>query len=159
MGREAKGLLPSEGENTEASEARVKQPMNPFLERLVEIDHHVPAQYDVEVVEGAVRHQIVRGEHDVLAEQRTKQRVVAACRVVLGEGLLAAGSLIVRSVFLHRGEREQAGSCSIKRGLADVCGIDSAPLIEAFLMKKDGHRVNFFARGTAGVPDSNERVG
>src|SRR5438045_7635465 len=60
--READGLLGPQAEEPELHEAPVEQPVDALLEAPVEVDEDVPADDQVELVEGAVSGQVVLGE-------------------------------------------------------------------------------------------------
>ena len=66
---------------------------------------------------------------------------------------------VVGGVLLHRREREDPRLGLLQHGLVDVGRVDAAAVVEAFLLEEDGHRVDLFARRTAGVPDAHERIG
>src|SRR4051794_26174809 len=70
-------LLVAERQDPERLERVVEQVVNPVLEALAEIDHHVPADDDVELVECAVGDEVVVGEHDAAAELVAERRLVA----------------------------------------------------------------------------------
>src|SRR5256885_8374364 len=59
-------FLVSEREDPEVDEAPVEELVNVILQVLVEVDHHVPTDDHVEVVEGPVRDEVVLSEDDVL---------------------------------------------------------------------------------------------
>src|SRR5437870_5595024 len=64
--RELDGLLGSQADDAEHGQTFIQQRVDPRLERSVEVDHHVTAQDDVELVERTVRHQVVLCPRDVL---------------------------------------------------------------------------------------------
>src|SRR5438874_1326548 len=52
--RELERLLASQPQESEHRQAVIEQAVDPLLERAAEVDHHVPAEDDVELVERAV---------------------------------------------------------------------------------------------------------
>ncbi len=86
-------------------------------------------------------------------------RVVVPRRVVVAERGFPAGGDVVGRVLLHGGDREDAGLGALQHGLVDVGGVDAAAVVEALFLKQDGHRIDLFAGGTAGMPDADERIG
>src|SRR5450432_3961060 len=65
VGSEARRLLHPQPEEAEPDEALVEEPVHAVLQRAVEVDEHVPADYQVEIVERSVGGQIVLREDDV----------------------------------------------------------------------------------------------
>src|SRR5439155_27010777 len=61
----AKRFLVAEGEDAEAREALVEEIAHALLQAALEVDHHVPANDHVVLVEGAVGREVVLREDDV----------------------------------------------------------------------------------------------
>src|SRR6202008_2432844 len=59
VGGEARGLLAAQAQEAEADEALVEEAMHPLLQVAVEVDEDVPADDEMELVEGPVRGQVV----------------------------------------------------------------------------------------------------
>src|SRR5947209_20220638 len=85
LAAEADRLLAAEREDAERLEALVEERLDAVLERLAEIDHHVAADDQVELVEGAVRDEVVLGEHDVVDQRAVEAGGVAVSAVVARE--------------------------------------------------------------------------
>ena len=76
VAREPERLLAAEREDAEHHEALVEQLVHAVLQRAVEVDQHVAADDHVELVERAVRDEVVLREDDVVDERalRTARR-------------------------------------------------------------------------------------
>ena len=88
MRREADRLLLAEAQESAAGETLEEEAVHVILEGLVEVDEDVPAQDEVELVEGCVRDEVVLGEDEILLQALRDDRVVVGRRVVIGEGAL-----------------------------------------------------------------------
>src|SRR6476660_520263 len=99
--RECDRFLPSQRERPERREALVEEALHAVLQRLVEVDHHVPAEDHVELVERTIRDEVVLCEDDVLGERPAEPRAVVCGDVVLGELPLASRLDVVLGVLLH----------------------------------------------------------
>src|SRR5687768_12311279 len=67
--RELDGFLRAQGQEPEADQALVEEAVHAGLEVAVEVDEDVAAEHQVELVEGAVAHQVVLGKGDVAAQR------------------------------------------------------------------------------------------
>src|SRR5512141_771795 len=76
--REPHRLLATQRKHTEHRETVIEQPVHFLLERLVEIDQHVPAQDHVEFRKRVIGYEIVQREHDVLRERRIEKRATVS---------------------------------------------------------------------------------
>ena len=110
MRAESDRLLVAQPEHAERDQAFEEEPVHAVLQRAVEVDHHVPADDHVELVERAVRDEVVLGEDDVLDQRALELRAVVLREVVLRNGPRAAGPDVVLRVLAHLVEREHARS-------------------------------------------------
>src|SRR5687768_758690 len=106
--REPDRLLRPQGQEAEADQALIEQPVHAVLEIPVEVDEDVAAQHDVELVEGSVGHQVVLREVDVAPQRPVEHRAVVHGGVEAGEGPAAAAAQVVRRVLGHRAQRHLA---------------------------------------------------
>src|SRR5678816_2624866 len=87
-------LLAPQAEDAEAPEAREDEAMHAILQLAREIDHHVAAEDEVELVEGAVGDEVVLREQDLLLERLAEDGVVVVGGVVVAERRLPAGAQV-----------------------------------------------------------------
>src|SRR3989442_11904655 len=92
---EADRLLMAEPKDAERDQALEEKLVHAILQRAVEIDHHVAADDHVELVERAVRDEVVLGEDDVLDQRALELCAVVLREVVLREGPCPAGLDVV----------------------------------------------------------------
>ncbi len=59
MRRELHRFFATNAEDSQRRQTIVKQRMNPLLQFSREVDHHIAAQNDMELIEGAIHGQIV----------------------------------------------------------------------------------------------------
>src|SRR5213592_320055 len=71
---EPRRFLQAQPQEAETDQAVVEEAMDPILQDAVEIDEHVPADDEVEVVERPVGGEVVLREHDVAAQLRVQHR-------------------------------------------------------------------------------------
>ena len=158
MRAEADRLLRAEREHPERHEAVVEELVDPLLQRAVEVDHHVAAEDHVELVERAVRDEVVLCEDDVLDERALELRAVVLREVVLREGPRAAGADVVLGVLAHLVERENAGASPVDDRFVDIGGVDARTLVDVLFLQQDRERVHLLARRAPGNPDAGEGI-
>src|SRR6266566_3042432 len=117
---EPQGLLAAEDQHPEHHETVIEQTVHFRLQRLVEIDKDVTAQYRVEFTERAIRHQIVLRKNDVLRQRLVEERSPVLCGVVLGERSLAARANVVVGVLLHPLQRKDPSFRALQHHLIDI---------------------------------------
>lgn len=137
----------------------VEQPEGPFLQLLVEVDHHVATADELGFGEHRVGSQAMVGEGDVFAQRAVEQGGVVGGRVVVGESALAAGRLVIGGVGAHVLERENAFPGFFQRLRVDVGRVNEAALQQAFFLQQDGERIHFLAGAAARDPDLQRGVG
>jgi hypothetical protein len=145
-------------EDPEPLEALVEQAVDAVLQGAVEVDHHVAAENEVERVEGAVLHEVVRRPHDVLGERAIEQRSLVLREVVVGERRRPAGADVVLRVFLHLLEREHALACAREHDFVDVGRVDPRTVVQTLFLEQDRERVDLLARRASCDPDARERI-
>src|SRR5436190_9047299 len=155
---EADRLLVTEAQDPEPCKALVEQAMDVVLEGPVEVDHHVAAEDDVELLERAVLDEVVLGPDDVLRQRPVEERPGVPGEVVLGERAPAAGADVVLRVLAHLVEREDTVAGLVEHDLVDVGRVDPRPVEQLLLGEEDRERVHLLARRAAGDPDAGERV-
>src|SRR5579864_6376429 len=93
----------AKGEKPGTNEAVVEQPVDALLQRGAEVDEHVGAQDEVEVVEGGLRDEVVSRPDDTGLELTIEPSAAAGDRVVVRKvpaparplvALLAAANLV-----------------------------------------------------------------
>src|SRR5207237_1232102 len=80
----------AEGEEPAADQAVVDEPVGSLLQRLPEIDEHVRAHDEMEVVERAIGGEVVLGPGDAPRQAAVEASAPAGDRVVVGEAAPAA---------------------------------------------------------------------
>jgi hypothetical protein len=159
VGAERHGLLLAQGQDPETGQAVVEETVDLVLQRLVEVDEHVAAHHHVELVERAVGHQVVLGEHDVGGQGGVEAGAVVGGHVVLGKGARSARGQVVLGVLPHLLQREDAVAGPGQHRLVDVGGVDAGALQQPLLGQQDGERERLLAGGAARVPDAEEGIG
>ena len=116
-------------------------------------------KHDVELVEGAVAHQVVLGKDDVAPERRVEDRAVVHRGVEAGKGAPAAAADVVGGVLAHPAQRHLARGRLLQHRFVHVGGVDLAPVVEPLLLQHDGEGVGLLAGRAPGVPDADLGVG
>src|SRR5688500_17525618 len=130
-------LLVTDTKDPKHAQTVVKQIVNPRLQILVEIDHHVATADYLKLVEGTVCGKIVFGKHYVALKCRAEDHAIILRRIIVRKLMNAPGLMVVACVFSHSREWKYAISRLPKNRLADIGGVDSAPVIQSFLVEQD----------------------
>src|SRR5438309_1961317 len=76
MRRELDRLSIAQPQKTGHGEAIVEQAVDASGQRIIEIDHDIPAQDDMELIERAIGHQVVLSKDDILIKRALKDDMV-----------------------------------------------------------------------------------
>src|SRR6266568_8076021 len=155
---EADRLLVAQPEHAERDEALEEEPVDALLQCPVEVDHHIAADDDVELVERVIRDEVVLGEDDILDQRALKLRAVVLGNVVLRERPLPARLDVVLRVLAHLVERKHARTRAFEDGFVDVRRVDASTVVDLLLLEENGERVDLLAGGAASHPDPGERI-
>src|SRR5258708_11439472 len=125
---EPRRFLQAQPQEPEADEAVVEEAMDPVLQGAVEIDEHVPADDEVEVVERPVGAEGVLREHDVAAQLRVQHRPVVA-GLVPARAACPPAPVAVMPGGLAPGRKGQLAALGLPHdGVLDVGGVQPAAI-------------------------------
>src|SRR6185312_13824293 len=129
------------------------------LQALVEINEHIAAKDQLELIEGLVRREVVNGEYGVFAERFVYEHRIVFRQVIIGETGLTAAFEIIARILRHVLRWEYPRPGLLKCALVDIRCIDQRSAEEAFLFQEDRQRIGLFAGSAPGYPDLDERIG
>src|SRR6202020_3039522 len=80
---EAKAFLCANSKKRSAPQRILKQANHPVLQRLIEIDQHVSARYEMHFAEGSIGHQAVVGKYNALAKAPAEGSAAIRRRIII----------------------------------------------------------------------------
>src|SRR5690606_37197151 len=145
-------LLGTDRQVSILKEAFMKFLQHLVLQGLVEVNHDVAAQDQVELVERFAQYEVMTTKTHVLHEGRIEDGRTIFNPIVL---LQRTGSLEAYVVFLveiHILHRVACSACTVENVHIKIGSDDVDVVKNAHLFQKYAHRQNFFARRTSRVP-------
>ena len=125
-----------------------------ILQVLVEIDHYIAAEDELDFGEDGVCAEVVLEEGDAVANTAVDDDVLAIGAVIIDEGFFASGLLVIGGVFLYAFNGEDAVFGDVECYGVNVGRIDDTAVQQAFFLQEYSEGMCFFSSGTPGVPDA-----
>src|SRR5690242_10877827 len=141
-----------------ADQAVVEEAVDPLLERWPEIDEHVGADDEMEVVERSVGDEVVVRPGDARLQARVEAGGASHHRVVVGERTPSATLLVRLLETSHPLERISPEPSHREHVLVQVGRVDGAAAEESFLSQQHRQRVDLLAARASRNPDPARRI-